>query len=400
VKTLANKIEALAGRVAAAETIHVAIFGLGSVGHYLLEYLVALRDPRIKLYVVGRDRGKLLRDVNLSKVAGLIRGRIPSEIEIIEADFDSVSSLRTAIARTRADFIINTSRVFPGPEYGSFSWKTVRAYGLWAPIAVKYVRNLMAAYAAANSSAIVINASYPDVTNAWLKSAGLAHPDFGSGTLNHLVPRVRLAVAAALGFDDPEVLDEIDVTMATSHFHAAAIGREGVTDGVEPLLYVEHHGREVGLKAEDIYRRCALALPTDEKRNMMNASSNLEIITKLLQAVRTQEFQKLHVPGLDGWVGGYPFFVRPGDPSSSAFECGILEEPFPLAEMIEHNRRSIYLDGIAGVREGVVHYTPELVQKVKQAFGFDLPGEVSLDASDEVAAALFECILSKPVAVA
>jgi len=33
------------------------------------------------------------------------------------------------------------------------------------------------------SNAIVINTSYSDAANPWLKSAGMRYPDFGSGIL-------------------------------------------------------------------------------------------------------------------------------------------------------------------------------------------------------------------------
>ena len=48
--------------------------------------------------------------------------------------------------------------------------------------------------------------------------------------------------------------------------------------------------------------------PVDAKRNMMNASSNYQIISGLLRAVRSRERTKLHIPGALGELGGYPAF--------------------------------------------------------------------------------------------
>ena len=388
--TLTQKINRFAERVDDGAAINIAIFGLGSVGHYLLEFLLALRDPRLRIHVVGRNRAKMECAVNLSRVAALIRGGLVNEIRVVEADFNSVDSLTLAFRQTQPDIVVNASRAYSGLKYGSISWQAVRAYGLWAPLAVRYLKNIMQAYAASESAALVINTSYADATNAWLKSAGLPHPDFGSGNLNHLVPRIKLAVAAHLGIEDPALIDEIDVTLATSHFHDVVISKEGGTEGVTPLLHVEHLGRPVSIEPAELYRRCAIAMPVDHRRNMMNASSNCEIISRLLVAVRTRSFQKLHVPGFDGLIGGYPVFVRP---DGGKFSCDVFASPFSRTEMIAHNRSSIYLDGIADVSAGTLVYTRELVEKVARAFGCQLPREVPLAQSDEVAEWLIEHII-------
>lgn len=393
--TLKKKLNRIAGRLDDRERLHVAVFGLGSVGHYLLDYLIGLQDPQLRIYVVGRNSAKLLRDVNIARVAALIRGGIASEIEIVEADFSSVDSVATAIAQIRPDIIVNASRAYSGLAYGSISWRAIRAYGVWAPLSVRYIRTIMQAYREVDASAIVINASFPDATNAWLKSAGLPHPDFGSGNLNHLVPRIKLAAAAGLGLDQPEGLAEIDVTIATSRFHSVLISEEGVTEGVEPLLRIEHHGREVAVEPRALYRRCAIPMPADRKRNMMGASSNIEIIHALLQAVRGRQFQKLHSPGFDGLLGGYPVCVRS---TEEEFTCEVFERPFTLAEMTAHNRESIHRDGIADVRDGTLSYTPELQEKVRSAFGFALPAGVTLADSDALAEAIIDEVITPHLA--
>ena len=54
----------------------------------------------------------------------------------------------------------------------------------------------------ADIDGIVINTSYSDAVIPWLQTAGEAAPDFGSGNLNHLIPRMKFAVANILGVDD------------------------------------------------------------------------------------------------------------------------------------------------------------------------------------------------------
>ncbi len=116
----------------------VMILGLGSVGTYLLDYLLGSGEC-FQVVVVGRSLEKMEKDVNIVRVGALIRGKNRSEV-LIESnvDFNNVGQLEQVIKRYKPDFIVNTSRAYSGLKYGSISWNAVRAYGIWAPLAVKY----------------------------------------------------------------------------------------------------------------------------------------------------------------------------------------------------------------------------------------------------------------------
>ena len=62
--------------------IRVMIMGLGSVGTYLLDYFVSMNDSSIHIIVVGRTYDKMEQNVNIVRIAGLIRGVNKSSIEI------------------------------------------------------------------------------------------------------------------------------------------------------------------------------------------------------------------------------------------------------------------------------------------------------------------------------
>ena len=71
--------------------ITVMIIGLGSVGTYLLDFLVSKNDPSIKIIVVGRNYEKMESDVNIIKIASLIREVNKSQIDIeSEVDLNAV----------------------------------------------------------------------------------------------------------------------------------------------------------------------------------------------------------------------------------------------------------------------------------------------------------------------
>ena len=64
--------------------ITVMIIGLGSVGTYLLDYLVSRNDESLHVVVVGRSHDKMEKNVNIVRVAALIRGCNKSSIEICD----------------------------------------------------------------------------------------------------------------------------------------------------------------------------------------------------------------------------------------------------------------------------------------------------------------------------
>ena len=239
----------------------------------------------------------------------------------------------------------------------------------------------------ADTDAIVINTSYSDAVIPWLKSAGKAYPDFGSGNLNHLIPRMKFAVADILGVDD---FWNVDFNFAAAHFHDVCISKEGQTEGVDLPLKIYYKGEEQDIPHEDIYSQCSISMPVDQKRNMMNASSNYRIITAVIDAIRTKEDQKIFSPGVFGHIGGYPVIIGYKDGKISAW---IDESVFSFDEMDKANRESLALDGVEDIRDATLIYTDDLISKVKKAFDEDLPKEVKYDDIEKTANFLIEKII-------
>lgn len=360
--------------------ITVMILGLGSVGTYLLDYLVSRCDAAMKIIVVGRNYEKMESDVNIVRIGAMLRKLNQSRIEIEGGvDFNDVSQIESCLRKHNPDFIVNSSRVYSGLKYGSISWNNLRAYGIWSPLSIKYIKNIMKACEQADIDGIVINTSYSDAVIPWLQTAGEAAPDFGSGNINHLIPRIKCAVAEAYGFED---FWNVDVMYATAHFHDVVISKEGQTEGVQQLIKVFYRGEELVIDQEKIFAACKIAMPTDAKRNMMNASSNYDIIISIIDAVRDKGSRRIFSPGVFGNIGGYPVCI---DASQEKLRAFIDESVFSLKEMQEANRKSIALDGIEDVTEGNLIYTDALLEKVKKAFGVDLPKSVAFEEIDTVA---------------
>ena len=84
------------------DDIKIMIIGLGSVGAYLLDYLISKNDPAINVVVVGRDADKMQTKVNITRVAGLIRGVNKSHIEVEGGvDLNDISAIQKAVESYR-----------------------------------------------------------------------------------------------------------------------------------------------------------------------------------------------------------------------------------------------------------------------------------------------------------
>lgn len=388
-KILNSKLKRLEEKISNGGKIKIAILGLGSVGNYLLNFLLSSFD-NIEIFVVGRSREKMISDVNINKVAASICYNRNILVEIVEADLNNISQIADFLYKVQPDFLINSSRAYSHLKYGSISWKNIRAYGIWTPLSIRYIKNIMEGVRQSNTSPIVINTSYSDATNAWLKTGGRLYPDFGSGNLNHLIPRIKIAAGKISGISD---INNIDVTLCTSHFHDVLISKEGNTGGVDPLINLTYHGRHLDIHPAKLYSECAIAMPTDEKRNMMNASSNFEIIYKISESIVNHSSSKIHSPGFCGMIGGYPVKLDFSNEAKKKIE--VYTDFFSLDQMEAENSRSIYLDGIESVQNGILSFTAEVLWKTKKSFNYELPKSIDLNDSDLIASEIIVNIIEK-----
>ena len=64
------------------------------------------------------------------------------------------------------------------------------------------------------------------------------------------------------------------------------------------LIDIRYKSEKIDIPFNDIAAKCSILMPTDAKRNQMNASSNFEIINSILLAVRKGDKVKFHSPGV------------------------------------------------------------------------------------------------------
>ena len=123
----------------------------------------------------------------------------------------------------------------------------------------------------------------------------------------------------------------------------------------------------------------------------MNASSNFRIISAIINAIRTGEDQLIFSPGVFGNIGGYPVIIGYKNSDISAW---IDESVFSFEEMNKADRESIALDDVEDIIDGTLYYTDDLIRKVKDVFGVDLPKEVKYEDIEKTANFLINEIIN------
>ena len=117
-KTINEKLKKLQQDIVGGKPITLMILGLGSVGTYLLDYLINLANPKLKIVVVGRNIDKLQSDVNIIRTSATIRRQMASEIVIdANCDLNNVEQITEVINKYNPHFIVNTSRFYSGLKY-------------------------------------------------------------------------------------------------------------------------------------------------------------------------------------------------------------------------------------------------------------------------------------------
>ena len=135
----------------------------------------------------------------------------------------------------------------------------------------------------------------------------------------------------------------------------------------------------------------------------MNASSNFEIVSKILECIKNQSKARIHSPGFCGMIGGYPVEIKfskngnTGVNINGGSRVNMYDKYFSVGQMEEANLRSIYLDGIESIRAGILTYTDELIVNTMKAFDCRLPKTVNIQDCNAVANEIISRIIEKSV---
>lgn len=356
----------------------VLIAGYGSAGQYLTDFL--LKDHRIasvhEIHIMSRkSTEEVTPRLDLSRVsAGISERFIP--LIYHQCDFNNIESMAHILNKVKPNVVVYTGRYAAGFKYGSFSYPNNIGYGVWMPMSFPYIYNLMKAVKMSGRSTRVINTSFPDGVNYLLGQIDLA-PYCGAGNINHLIPRIRNAVAKKL--DEP--VKNIDVSLACAHYVNTYVSKEGTERKGASLLNVRTHWSgdviyDKSLKEQDpekieLYKLCKDQSIGGQVRNQMIATDCAELVRILTTYLGNDRVtETIHIPGFQGRPGGQKYYVKGWDiqPDLSIWSQD---------EIDKVNLEGLRNDGV--IIDHGIYFTEEVRTKMKDIFNLEYPKKLNID---------------------
>lgn len=348
----------------------VMIYGYGSVGQYVLDMILRNKFMESKIdKVVVVSRTEKPARLNTSIIASRLAG-ITTEVVFEKCDFNNEYDLTCILTLYNPKYIIQCARFYSGHKYGAYSYSRGIGYGVWAPMSVIPIMKLMQAVRSAGleGKSYVINTSYPDITNYWLRSAGLAVPFTGAGNVSHLVPRIYESMK-----DSGIHLSEI--RLACHHYTNTYVSKEGWSKGSKYILEVKGEVVPHDL-CEEVFRKCSIPMETGQVRNLMVATDCYRILEVLILDLRGSI---LHLPGYKGAIGGAAYVYKGEEVFESAMKSS--EREIQIANM-----SGAVCDGVDKIIQGNLYYTDQAIESMKEHFGLDYNEPFSLNNIESEAA--------------
>jgi hypothetical protein len=345
----------------------IMIVGVGELGGIVLEFLARIPGiPAIVAADANEDWG--FRKTNSAILGASYAGLYPS-IQFRPINLLNVEATAELLRE------VNPTLIYNGATLQSW-WvvnelpDTVRAklyrdrcgLGAWSAMHLALTARLMKAVRMAGIDTYVVNAAFPDMTNASLARVGLA-PTVGIGNMDLVIPYIRKAAGEMLRVP----MSNVSVDLVAHHYHAynwpragtgleaphylrVYVGQQDVTDALgDPAAFIA-----------ELPRRAVR--PAGRHGQFVVAASSVNNIMLILHDTG----ELTHAPGPEGLEGGYPVRLsREG------------AEVVPPAGMSVEAARALMLeaqqwDGVQEIHDnGDVVLTEEAYHNVRDLLGVD-----------------------------
>ncbi len=363
----------------------VLICGYGSTGKYAVDMLSRLGMRDLEIHILSRKNlEEISPRLNTTIISSMIM-ESTNTIQYHQCSMLEVDAMADLFREIDPDIIAYTGRFISNIKYGSFSYPNGIGYGVWTPLSVPLIYNVMKAVKKSGIKCKVIDTSHPDIVEPLLKSVGLDVLT-GLGNINHMVPRIRKYIHEELDV----AMDRIEIKLICSHYLNTYACRDGKDMGSPYYLEYSIDGeKDMRLSAAELIQACHIPMVSDSVRNLMIASDVVEVIRILLG----EKPVKIHLPGPNGLIGGYPCCVYP---LSQRDEIEILlPDSIDMKRAIKINEVSSQFDGIEKVAQGTLTFMDKDIQLLKKVFNLNYPKSIHIDDCLEFAADVSKHLMNK-----
>ena len=327
------------------------ILSLGELSTALLE-CVARSDLFSKIVVGSRSRIKAVHRANNAIIGAGIEGYYPI-IEAEEFDIDQPSFVHN-LRRVNPDIIFTAPSLMPWWKLDG-SNKPSLPFAGYMSLHLSLMTKFRDRIGEANTGALWIGASYPDVINPVLNRSGFG-PECGIGNIQEPIPKIKAGVARHLGCSPSAV----SIHLVAQHAFEYFVLNDNAGQELPPyLLKATVNGQDHTALANKVLRE-PFGFPYDLHFNRVTASAGLVA----LRALTSSTDVDIHLPGVKDLIGGYPVTV-----SRSKIDISLPPE-WSLDQALEANTQSLKWDGIQLIEnDGTVVFTEATQQAFHKLLG-------------------------------
>jgi len=358
----------------------VILIGIGDLGGWVVEFLARAPGMEHKKILLGDINEEVGRKRTFSAWAGTsFLGRCP-EMDFTKIDLLNIDETGELLRKYNPRVICNCTSLqswWVVDELPKDIWakmETEAGVGPWIPMHLTLTHKLMQTIKQYEIKALVVNASFPDLTNPVLGKVGLA-PTCGIGNADLMLPGVRREVAKKLNVP----ACNIAMYLVAHHSHVMQFMILG-KPGSPYFLKIMVGDKEVTnqFDADELILAGSKDWLPGRHFHPVVASSVAKNIWHLLFDTGELSF----APGPNGEVGGYPIRM-----SAKGVEI-VLPEGITMEEARKINADAQKKDGVERIEaDGTVVFTDAAYGLMKEIMGYDcktLGLEESLERSKEL----------------
>ncbi len=359
----------------------IMIFGLGDLGSWVLEYVA--REPGISQIIACDPRADWgeLKTASVQVIAGHIG--MPVQIKFEKIDVFDIDRTAELIHKYKPDFIYAAMSLLswwvPSLLPHEVHEEILKAAAPLVPTHVTLVSKMMMALKKTGLKPIVLNNSWPDITNPVLARNGLG-VTVGGGNLDLIVAEIRRKASLKLNVPIPQiqvffigehVLNMRNADLGIPHYCKIMVADRDVTDQFDSKELIN------GV----FYRKVPANVQTSWLVQNVVATCALRVIRGMLND--TGEIT--HAPGPNGLIGGYPIRLR-----STGVDV-VLPAGITLKEAEKINIEGCKFEGMQEMKaDGTIVFNEEGTEVMKKYFGMsqkDLKFEEMEERAKEIGAA-------------
>jgi len=342
----------------------IVVIGAGDLGGWIVEFLARLPGMEHKKILLGDINEEACRKRIFSAWAGTSFLRRCPEMEFTEINLFNIDETGELLRKLNPKIVCNCTALQSWWAMGEFSkdiWAKIESeagFGPWVPLHLTLTQKLMHSIKEYEIETLVVNASFPDLTNPVLGKVGLA-PTCGIGNADLMLPGVLRGVAERLNMK----ARNITMHLVAHHSHLMQfmiLGRPGSPYYIKIMV-----GDKDVTKEFDTDELIIAGLKdwfSGRHFHPIVASSAVKNIWHLLFDTGELSF----APAPNGEIGGYPVRM-----SAKGVEI-VLPEGITMEEARRINADAQKRDGVERIEaDGTVVFTDAAYSVMKEIVGYD-----------------------------